>query len=113
VVVSTQPQLEVGGGLPVGVTVVFIVLGALVALVNFEAYLDSKKSASPKTTQSLNQALNQKINPKQALTLNFHLQVYPNFYVKNNNKNYAQPIGSYRKLPIFCLVSRVILRLLL
>ncbi|HYA77180.1 MAG TPA: hypothetical protein VEF91_00525 [Verrucomicrobiae bacterium] len=49
VVVSTQPQLEVGGGLPIGVTVVYIVLGALVALVNFEAYLDSKKSALPKT----------------------------------------------------------------
>jgi hypothetical protein len=52
VVVSTQPKLEVGGGLPVGITVVYIVLGALVALVNFEAYLDLKKSASPKTTQS-------------------------------------------------------------
>ena len=46
-VVSTQPQLEGGGGLPIGVTVVYIVLGALVALVNFEAYLDSQKSALP------------------------------------------------------------------
>ena len=32
VVVSTQPSLEVGGGLPVGVTVLYIVLGALFRL---------------------------------------------------------------------------------
>jgi hypothetical protein len=40
VVVSTQPSLEVGGGLPVGVTVLYIVLGALVALKSYESMLD-------------------------------------------------------------------------
>jgi hypothetical protein len=49
VVISGQPSLEVGGGLPVGVTVVYIVLGAMVALVNFEAYLDLKESALSRT----------------------------------------------------------------
>jgi hypothetical protein len=43
VVVSTQPSLEVGGGLPVGVTVLYIVLGALVALKNYEAVLELRK----------------------------------------------------------------------
>jgi hypothetical protein len=42
VVVSTQPSLEVGGGLPVGVTVLYIVLGALVSLKNYEAFLELK-----------------------------------------------------------------------
>lgn len=42
VVVSTQPNLEVGGGLPIGVTVVYIVLGALVSLKNYEAFLELK-----------------------------------------------------------------------
>ena len=40
VIVSTQPGLEVGGGLPVGVTVLYIVLGALVSLKNYEAMLE-------------------------------------------------------------------------
>lgn len=40
IVVSTQPSLEVGGGLPVGVTVLYIVLGSLVALLNFESVLE-------------------------------------------------------------------------
>ena len=40
VAVSTQQGLEVGGGLPVGVTVIYIVLGALVALKNYESVLD-------------------------------------------------------------------------
>lgn len=40
VVVSTEPNLEVGGGLPVGVTVLYIVLGVLVSLKNYEAVLD-------------------------------------------------------------------------
>ena len=40
VVVSTQPSLEVGGGLPTGVTVLYIVLGALVSLKNYEAFLE-------------------------------------------------------------------------
>jgi hypothetical protein len=42
VIVSTQPNLEVGGGLPVGVTVLYIVLGALVAMKNYEAMLELK-----------------------------------------------------------------------
>ena len=40
VVVSTDPSLEVGGGLPVGVTALYIVLGALVSLKNYEAVLE-------------------------------------------------------------------------
>jgi len=40
VIVSTQPNLEVGGGLPIGITVLYIVLGALVALKNYEAMLE-------------------------------------------------------------------------
>ena len=40
VIVSTQPNLEVGGGLPVGITVLYIVLGALVSLKNYEAMLE-------------------------------------------------------------------------
>lgn len=44
VVVSTKPSLEVGGGLPVGVTVVYIVLGTLVSLKNYESMLELRKS---------------------------------------------------------------------
>ena len=40
VVISTQPNLEVGGGLPIGITVLYIVLGALVSLKNYEAMLE-------------------------------------------------------------------------
>lgn len=40
VAVSTQPSLEVGGGLPSGVTALYIVLGALVALTSYESYLE-------------------------------------------------------------------------
>jgi hypothetical protein len=40
VIISTQPNLEVGGGLPVGITVLYIVLGALVSLKNYEAMLE-------------------------------------------------------------------------
>ena len=40
VAVSTQPSLEVGGGLPIGVTALYIVLGALVSLKNYEAMLE-------------------------------------------------------------------------
>ena len=43
VAVSTQPSLEVGGGLPIGVTALYIVLGALVSLKNYEAMLESRK----------------------------------------------------------------------
>ena len=31
VIISTQPNLEVGGGLPIGITVLYMVVGALVA----------------------------------------------------------------------------------
>jgi hypothetical protein len=43
VIVSTQPNLEVGGGLPAGVTALYIVLGALVALKNYESVLELRK----------------------------------------------------------------------
>jgi hypothetical protein len=46
VVVSTQPNLEVGGGLPIGVTVFYVVLGTLVALLNFESALELRASPS-------------------------------------------------------------------
>lgn len=39
-IVSTQPSLEVGGGLPLGVDLLYIVLGCLVALLNFESVLE-------------------------------------------------------------------------
>jgi hypothetical protein len=42
VMISTQPNLEVGGGLPVGVTALFIVLGALVSLKSYESWLELK-----------------------------------------------------------------------
>jgi hypothetical protein len=40
VIVSAQPSLEVGGGLPIGVTALYIVLGSLVAFVNYESVLE-------------------------------------------------------------------------
>jgi FtsH-binding integral membrane protein len=40
VVVSTQPGLEVGGGIPVAITALYIVLGALMALKNYESVLE-------------------------------------------------------------------------
>jgi len=40
VIISTEPSLEVGGSLPVGVTALYIVIGALVALKNYEAVLE-------------------------------------------------------------------------
>jgi hypothetical protein len=43
IAVSTQPNLEVAGGLPVGVTVLYIVLGAFVSLKNYEALLELRK----------------------------------------------------------------------
>jgi hypothetical protein len=43
VAVSIQPNLEVGGGLAVGVTALYIVLGALVSMKNYEAMLELKK----------------------------------------------------------------------
>jgi hypothetical protein len=44
VLVNTKPNLEVGGGLPIGVTVVYIVIGALVSLKNYESVLELRKS---------------------------------------------------------------------
>jgi hypothetical protein len=46
VAVSTQPNLEVGGGLPIGITSLFIVLCALVSLKNYEATLELRKSST-------------------------------------------------------------------
>ena len=46
VVISTQPNLEVGGGLPVGVTVLYIVIGALVSLINYESVLELRAQES-------------------------------------------------------------------
>ena len=43
VIISTQPNLEVGGDLPVGVTTLYIVLGSLVALKNYECVIELKK----------------------------------------------------------------------
>jgi len=40
VIISTKPSFEVGGGLPVGITVLYIVIGALVSLKNYEAVLE-------------------------------------------------------------------------
>jgi hypothetical protein len=43
VTISTQQSLEVGGGLPVGITVVYIVLGSLVSLKSYESVLELKR----------------------------------------------------------------------
>ena len=43
VIVSTQPSLEVCGGLVVGVTVLYIVIGALVSRKTYESVIESKK----------------------------------------------------------------------
>lgn len=42
-VISTQPQLEVGGGLPTAATVIYVTLGLLVVASNAGAYLYSRK----------------------------------------------------------------------
>jgi len=44
VVISTQPDLEVGGGLPLVVTAFYIILGASVALTNCMAFLELRRS---------------------------------------------------------------------
>lgn len=49
VVISTQPTLEVGGGLPIGVTVFYIVLGALVSLKSYECVLELRSSPEKKS----------------------------------------------------------------
>ena len=41
--ISTQPSLEVGGGLPVGVTVLYVLLGASVAVTNLFAALETRR----------------------------------------------------------------------
>jgi hypothetical protein len=43
IVVSSQPNLEVGGGLPVGVTALYVVLGALVSLKAYESVLELRQ----------------------------------------------------------------------
>lgn len=42
VIISTQPNLEVGGGLPVDVTALYTVLGGLVSLKSYESWLELK-----------------------------------------------------------------------
>jgi hypothetical protein len=42
--VSTQPGVEVGGGLPLGVDLLYVALGCLVALTNYEAALELRGS---------------------------------------------------------------------
>jgi hypothetical protein len=49
VAVSTHPSLEVGGGLPTGVTVLYIVLGALMSLKSYESALELRKGRTPST----------------------------------------------------------------
>ena len=46
VAVSTQPNLEVGGGLPAGVTALYIVLGSLLSLKSYESVIEAKKEAA-------------------------------------------------------------------
>jgi hypothetical protein len=46
VLVSTKPSLEVGGGLPIGVTILYIVLGSMVSLKSYEAVLDLRALTS-------------------------------------------------------------------
>lgn len=43
IVISTRPVLEVGGGLPIWVTVVYIIIGALVAVTNYKAFMEFRK----------------------------------------------------------------------
>ncbi len=43
IVISTKPSLEVGGGLPLGVTVLYIMLGSLVSLKSYESFLELRK----------------------------------------------------------------------
>jgi len=43
VVVSTMPSLEVGGGLPGSVTALYVTLGVMVSLENFESVLELRK----------------------------------------------------------------------
>jgi hypothetical protein len=44
-IVSTQPTLEVGGGLPTWVSALYIALGASVALLNLESVLELRRTA--------------------------------------------------------------------
>ena len=41
--ISTQPGLEVGGGLPLWVTVLYVVLGAFVSLTVFASVLQMRR----------------------------------------------------------------------
>lgn len=44
VAVSTQPNLEVGGGLPPAITTLYIILGALLAMKSFESALELRNT---------------------------------------------------------------------
>ena len=46
IAISTQPNLEVGGGLPLEVAVLYLLLGVSVVVMNFAAALETR-SASP------------------------------------------------------------------
>jgi membrane protein YdbS with pleckstrin-like domain len=48
VTVSLLPNLEVGGGLPAGVSTLYMVLGSLVSLKSYESYLELKASKTTK-----------------------------------------------------------------
>jgi hypothetical protein len=42
-VISTQPSLEVGGGLPFGITIAYVVLGTLVSLTGLWSVLELRR----------------------------------------------------------------------
>ena len=46
VAVNTQPSLEVGGGLPLSVTTLYIALGVLVLVTNYAAYMELRRGRS-------------------------------------------------------------------
>jgi hypothetical protein len=46
-IVNTQPQLEVGGGLPLWVTVTYVTLGTLVVATSLWAFLSLKRANHP------------------------------------------------------------------
>jgi len=45
--ISTQPGLEVGGGLPVGVTVLYVVLGSMVSVTSFLSAVQLRRPPRP------------------------------------------------------------------
>ncbi|MGD0587356.1 MAG: hypothetical protein ABSA63_00960 [Thermoplasmata archaeon] len=46
-IVNTQPQLEVGGGLPLWVTVTYVTLGTLVVVTSLWAFLSLRRANRP------------------------------------------------------------------